>query len=168
MKIKVKKLTEKSFAEFGVILGEQKGKKPNIKDALSDVWLGFSDLMGIGSKPGRHITYLKIHSKPKINNKIERHCTTAESFIPLEGRSIIMLVSPENTDKNGRPNMKKCKAFLMDGANGILLKPGTWHAVPYPLTKIASYLVLVDDSIIEKNDLNITEIEEVKFDLSQV
>ena len=168
MKIKVENLTETNFAKFGNVLGVSEVKSPNIKDDISNVWLGMSDLMGIGVNPGKQITFLQIHSKPVINNKIEKHETSAEAFIPMQGMSILMVVPSEAIDRDGRPDMTKCRAFLMDGSKGVLMKPGTWHAVPYPLSDEATYIVLVDDAIISKNDLHVTSVEEVEFDLLDI
>lgn len=163
MKIKVETLTEKSFVAFGKVLGQPDTDAPNLTDALANVWLGMSDLMGIGSQPARHVTFLSIHSKPAKNDKIEKHETSAEAFIPLEGTSILMVAPAEAITSNGGPDMRQCRAFLMDGSKGVLMRPGTWHAVPYPLTEKATYIVLVDDAIIPKNDLHINTIEDVEF-----
>jgi len=163
VKIKVQELTEDAFAPFGMVLGRPGSKQPNISDEIANVWLGFSDLMGIGSVQGRQITYLDIHSKPEKNNAIEKHNTSAEAFIPLDGRTVLMAVPAEATNADGTPDMSKCKAFLMDGSKGVLLKKSTWHAVPYLLSDSASYLVLVDDAIIEKDDINKVSIDEIEF-----
>ena len=56
MRIRVESLSAGALAEFGRILGEPSTVDPNIRDQVSDVWLGLSDLMGIGSVPGRQIT----------------------------------------------------------------------------------------------------------------
>ena len=164
MRIHVEPLTDESFADFGCVLGEPSVAAPTIQDQVSDVWLGLSDLMGIGQAPGRQITFLKIHTRPPAYDRIEKHETSAEAFIPLEGRSILMLVPAECVDERGVPDMRHARAFLMDGSRGVLLRPATWHAVPYNLTDVATYLVLVDDAIIAKQDLHVTPIEAVEFD----
>jgi ureidoglycolate hydrolase len=168
MIVKVEKLTETAFAKFGNVLGEPDSKKPNIVDAISNVWLGSSDLMGIGETAGKHVTYLKILRRPDRNDKIEKHETSAEAFIPMEGRSVLIVVPAEATDEFGRPDMEQCRAFYMDGSKGVLMKPGTWHAVPSPISGMATYIVLVDDAIISRNDLHVTSIEDVEFDLSHI
>ena len=162
MKMKVEELTDQAFAPFGNVLGRPSLEEPTISDEVADVWLGFSDLMGIGASNAKDVTYLKIHSNPDKYNQIERHLTSAEAFIPLEGRSILIVVPA------GEPDMSQCKAFLMDGSKGVLLKKGTWHAVPYLLTEYASYLVLVDDSILEKDDIDKVSTEEVEFDFNDI
>lgn len=167
MKIKVQELTEEAFSPFGTVLGRPESKQPDISDEIAEVWLGFSDLMGIGSVPGKQITYLGIHSRPEKNDKIEKHNTSAEAFIPLDGETILMVVSAEATNADGTPDMSKCKAFLLDGSKGVLLKKSTWHAVPYLLSDSAGFLVLVDDAIIEKDDINKVSIDEVEFDFNQ-
>ena len=168
MRIRVESLSAGALAEFGRILGEPSTVDPNIRDQVSDVWLGLSDLMGIGSVPGRQITYLKIHTRPAKYEKIEKHETSAEAFIPLEGESVLLLVPADAIDSEGRPDMARARAFLMDGSKGVLLRRGTWHAVPYNLSEVATYLVLVDDAIIEKQDLHITPVEPIEFDLGEL
>jgi ureidoglycolate hydrolase len=166
MRICVEPLTEQAFAECGTVLGEPSGLKPNIQDEVSDVWLGFADLMGIGGVPCRAATYLKIHTRPAVYDKMEKHETSAEAFIPLEGRSVLVVAPPEAVDAQGRPDMTRARAFLMDGSRGILMRPGTWHAVPYKLSEVAPYLVLVDDAIIAKDDLHVNQVEPMEFDFS--
>ena len=42
----------------------------------------------------------------------------------------------------------------MEGSAGVLLRRGTWHAVPYDLSDVATCPVLVDDAIIDQDDLH--------------
>lgn len=167
MHITVEPLTEAAFAEFGHVLGEPSATKPNIQDQVSDVWLGVTDLMDIGTVPGRQITYLKILNRPPVYDRIEKHETSAEAFIPLEGKSVLLVVPANGTEGDDLPDMRRARAFLMDGSKGILMRRGIWHAVPYKLTEVATSLVLVDDAIIPKQDLHITPVEPIEFDLSQ-
>jgi ureidoglycolate hydrolase len=166
MQIKVELLTEEAFKEFGHVLGEPRLVPPDIVDEVSNVWLGFTDLMGIGVQVGKQVTYLKIHSNPDQYDKMEKHDTSAEAFIPLDGKSILLVapwkgVAPwQDVDK---PDMSHARAFLMDGSKGVLMHQGTWHAVPYKLTELATYLVLVDPAIIKNNDLHVTPVEPVDF-----
>jgi ureidoglycolate lyase len=160
LRITVELLTEAAFEPFGRVLGEPASQPPNIVDAVSTVWLGFSDLMGIGAQAGQAATFLKIHTHPPLYDKMEKHDTSAEAFIPLEGRSILLVAPWQDVDA---PDMHQARAFLMDGCQGVLLHPGAWHAVPYNLTDVATYLVLVDPAIIAKNDLHITPVEPVEF-----
>lgn len=166
MHIKVEPLTSGGFAPYGLVLGEPQGMQPTIRDAVSDVWLGFTDLLGIGSLPGRHVTFLKIHTRPFSYDRLEKHDTSAEAFIPLEGRSVLMVVPPGIPGDSDKPDLTRVRAFLMDGCAGVLLRKGTWHAVPYNLTDMATFLILVDNSIIACQDLHVTPIEPVEFDMN--
>jgi ureidoglycolate hydrolase len=168
MRIRVEELTEDRFQKFGHVLGEPITVSPSVANETSSSWLGVTDLMGIGSVPSRPVTFLKIHARPALYDRIEKHETSAEAFIPLEGRSILLVAPAEAVDEQGRPDMARARAFLMDGSQGILMRPATWHAVPYTLTDVATYLVLVDDTILAKQDLHITPIEPIEFDLSGV
>jgi ureidoglycolate lyase len=165
MRIHVESLTAAAFAEFGAVLGEPAGVPPAIQDAVSDVWLGFASLMGIGERPGMQCTYLKIHTRPVCYDRLEKHETSAEAFIPLAGQSILLVVPAQAVDGAGVPDLSRARAFLIDGSQGVLMRPGTWHAVPYNLTDVATYLVLVDETIIARDDLHVTPVEPVEFDL---
>ena len=160
MHISVEPLTESSFAAFGRVLGEPANLPPDIVDAVSNVWLGFSDLMGIGFQGGQAVTYLKIHTRPERYNEMEKHDTSAEAFIPLEGQSVLLVAPRQDT---AAPDMGRARAFLMDGSRGVLFHAGTWHAVPYNLSEVATYLVLVDPAIIAKGDLHASPVEPVEF-----
>ena len=50
--------------------------------------------MGIGEKPGRQATFLKIHTRPALYDKMEKHESSAEAFIPLQGQSILLVAPP--------------------------------------------------------------------------
>jgi len=160
MHIPVEPLTESAFTAFGRVLGEPASLAPNIVDAVSNVWLGFSDLMGIGLQGELAVTFLKIHTRPERYAEMEKHETSAEAFIPLEGRSILLVAPWQDT---AAPDMSRARAFLMDGSRGVLFHAGTWHAVPYNLTDVATYLVLVDPGIIAKGDLHNCPVEPVEF-----
>lgn len=167
MKLRVEELTAEAFSAFGAVLGSR-SSDPDISDDVHQVWLGVSDLMGIGASRGRQVTHLRIHTNRDPYNKLEKHETSAEAFIPLLGRSVLVVVPPDATLDSGAPDLKQAHAFYLDGSKGVLLKPATWHALPYLLDGEATFLVLVDDAIIEKGDLHITPVEPIEFDLSGV
>ena len=166
MRIRVEQLTHEAFAPFGRVLGEPAGQ-PNIRDEVSDAWIGYTDLMGIGKADGKQVTFLKIHTRPAQFAVLERHLTTAEAFIPLEGRSILVVVAADQLGGDGKPDVTLAKAFLMDGSKGVVFDRGTWHAVPYNLTDIATYLVLVDEGILAKDDIHKVPIEPIEFDVAR-
>lgn len=166
MQIYVEKLNAETFAEFGRVLGKPVDIAPTVADATSASWLGISGLMDIGTRPARHATYLEITARPACYDKMEKHESSAEAFIPLEGVSILLVAPAEALDAQGGPDMSRARAFLLDGSQGILMRPATWHAVPYTLTPSTTVLVLVDDAIIPQNDLHITPVEPVEFVLN--
>jgi ureidoglycolate lyase len=162
MQLLVQPLTQAAFGEFGQVLGEPTGR-PTIADRETNVWLGFADLLGIGAAPGCQATYLKVLCNPVAYDSIEKHETSAEAFIPLEGQSVLMVVPADAVREDGSPDMARVAAFLLDGTKGVLLRRGTWHAVPFSLSPVATFLVLVDDRIIALDDLHKHRIEPVEF-----
>lgn len=168
-KLKVEELTGPAFEKFGRVLGPGELGDPKISNEWCKAWIGISDLMGLGSVPGKQVTYLRIHARPKTCDQMEMHETSAEGLIPLEGESVLMVVPAEATGaRRQTPDMKRARAFHLDGSRGVLMRPGTWHAVPWEITDVATLLVLVDDTLIEKQDLHLTPIEPVTFDLSGI
>ncbi|MHB1459569.1 MAG: ureidoglycolate lyase, partial [Armatimonadota bacterium] len=164
MKLCVNELTQEAFSEFGKVLGIP-DCEPTIGDDVHQAWIGISDTMGIGQSSGKQITALRIHTNPPCFEKMEKHESSAEAFIPLDGQSVLVVAPADASTESGGPDMSCTKAFLMDGSKGVLMKRGTWHALPWKLTDKATFLVLVDDSIISSNDLNITPVEAVEFEM---
>ena len=166
-KLKVEKLSSRGFEEFGQVLGPREDLgDPRISDEWCKSWIGISDLMDLGSVPGKQVAYLRVHATPKTCDQVEMHETSAEGLIPLEGESVIVATLSDPADPN-RPDMSRMKAFYLDGSSGVLMRPGTWHALPWKLTDIATFLVLVDDTLIEKQDLHLTPVK-ITFDLSGI
>ena len=160
--LKIEPLEAKAFEPFGRVLGRPQSE-PNATREDLDAWLGDSDLMGLGEGNPR-IAYLHVRKNTLPLNQLERHCQAAEGFIPLEGRSVI-LVAPvsDPDDPDAVPDEGALRAFLLDGSAGILLPRGSWHWAPFPLTETATFLLLHDRDILE--DIQIKNIPVQALDL---
>jgi len=65
---------------------------------------------------------------------LERHFQFTQTFIPLGGDSILMVVArPEARLHKGVPAPEEVRAFLVPGDAAVNLSRGTWHEPPYGL-----------------------------------
>jgi len=155
--IKIERLTPEAFAPFGRVLTIPAGVESGALDRPDlDVWMGISDLMGL-EKQEPVLTMLKCTRHNLPVNKIERHVTTAEAFIPLEGESV-MIVAPvsDPNDPNAMPDESQLRAFILDGSMGVFLPRGSWHWAPFPLRDDATFILLFDKNI--NDDIEIRDI----------
>ena len=60
--------------------------------------------------------------------KLERHSNVTQCFVPLAETSWVMVVAPPG-DSGDAPAPECVRAFLVGGAQGILLWKDTWHAL---------------------------------------
>ncbi len=117
--IKVEKLTKEAFKDYGIYLGKPNKEPDASRDDLV-AYLGISDILDLKSESAAW-GYLTLKKHDGLLDTIERHCKTAEAFIPLTGKSI-MVSAPisDPNDPDAKPDESKMKAFLMDGSAGGL------------------------------------------------
>lgn len=62
---------------------------------------------------------------------MERHLNVTQSFLPLGGKPIIMVVAPPTNPRDWKavPKPEDVRAFVTDGVQGIMMWKGTWHGV---------------------------------------
>ncbi len=56
---------------------------------------------------------------------MENHPHSAQTFVPTKMERYLVLVCPDNGE--GKPDVKRLKAFVADGTQGINYHPNTWH-----------------------------------------
>jgi ureidoglycolate lyase len=64
--------------------------------------------------------------------RMERHCFSSQSFIPLATVRWLIVVAPHAA--GGGPDMARAQAFLADGEQAITYAPDVWH---HPLTALS-------------------------------
>lgn len=68
---------------------------------------------------------------------MERHPLGSQAFVPLEGRPFLVLVSPDEDGRPGRPH-----AFLCDGTKGVSYRRDVWHHPLVALGERSDFLVV--------------------------
>jgi ureidoglycolate hydrolase len=83
-------------------------------------------------------------SKHSLPQRIcERHLRTPECLVPVGGDIGIIVGPPNDLDEPARlPEARRFRAFKVREGQGVLLKPGVWHGVPYPLERTTSVFVV--------------------------
>lgn len=152
--IRIKILTKENFEPFGTII-EPPNIKPTISNASLDYWGALAELDI--EKP--QVSFLVVKKRDFVLDKIERHVKLTEVFIPLEGTSVFPLAPPKNIDDpKAEIPLDKVTAFLLDGSKGVVMKKGTWHWAPFPITDKATFAVILGAETVEK-DLDIRDVK---------
>jgi ureidoglycolate lyase len=155
--LNIEALTPEAFAPFGRVLGKPATPTEAPGRLDLDVWFNISDLMGLETQ-NPTFTFLTVKRHDAPLNQIERHCRTAEFFIPLQGESAIMVAPMSNPDDpDAVPDQAQIRAFRLDGSAGIAFPRGGWHWAPVPLGESATFLLIFDRDIL--SDIQIREIE---------
>ena len=132
--LRARPLSEGAFAPFGTLLG-QPACVPSLERGDITFWNNTADLSGLR---GSGVTgHLIAHRRELTLTRIERHLHTPEAFIATTGRSLLVVGEPGEIDP------EQLCAFEISAGQAVLLRPGTWHWAPYPLTEAATFLLIL-------------------------
>jgi ureidoglycolate lyase len=152
--ISTKILTRENFEPFGTII-ELPSTKPTISNNSLDYWGALTELDM--EKP--QVSFLVVKKRDFSIDKMERHVKLTEALIPLEGTSVFPLASPKNVeDPKAKVPLDELAAFLLDGSKGIVMKKGTWHWAPFPITEKATFAVMLGINTV-KEDLDMRDVK---------
>lgn len=147
-------LTRENFEPFGTII-EPPSTKPAISNSALDYWGALTKIDV--EKP--QVSFLVVKKRDFSLDKIERHVKLTEALIPLEGTSVFPLAPPkDNAKPKAKVPLDESVAFLLDGSKGIVMKKGTWHWAPFPITEKATFAVILGMSTV-KEDLDIRDVK---------
>ena len=67
-------------------------------------------------------------------DEMSRHLHCCQVFLPLNGKDFIIALAPpsDNNDPFAVPDIKRIRAFIVNGSSGIVLHKGCWHVTPFP------------------------------------
>jgi ureidoglycolate hydrolase len=139
-------LTKQSFEKFGTIIGAQSGKPTATMDIL-DWWDAIAEL-GIEDPTSG---YLVTRKRDFTLDKMERHSSTQEVCVPLEGVSLLPLAEPRDS------TLEEISAFILDGSKAVVLRKGVWHWAPYPVSETASFVLVLKRNT-GKEDMEIKDL----------
>lgn len=122
-----------SISPYGKLLALPDGQ-PTIARGDIDYYHHIADSNDFTAHPVT--SYLISHPRALLLEKIERHRQTEETFIPLNGSSVMVLGKP------GPLEEIELVAIHLDGSFGIQLYRDTWHYAPFAIDDRATYLLL--------------------------
>ncbi|PLV59042.1 ureidoglycolate lyase [Thermotoga sp. KOL6] len=141
------------FAPFGSLI-QMPSEKATVSTEFFDYWHNVCDLSSLEMKEPV-VGFLRVVKREFVLNKMEKHVLSDEIFIPLTGYGVFSLCPAEN-DPSKEPD--KITHFFIGSESAFLLRKGTWHWAPYPLTDEMRFLIIVDKATVER-DIHIVEFE---------
>ncbi len=128
MKIAVEPLTADAFAPFGDVLERRDTPDKMINQGLCGRHHDLARLDHTDGRAGISIFDAKPRTLPYALEMVERHPDGSQAFIPMNDRSFLVIVAPDEAGSPGRP-----RAFLTEPYQGVCFHRGTWHGVLTPL-----------------------------------
>ena len=123
--ITLEKVSDELFDPFGQLLCEKNGDPDFTGDGMESWALNFS------SEQNVELMFNRFHYKAFEFSMLERHFHVTQTFLPLGGMPMVMIVS-EPTSPGGQPSIpdpRDIRAFYIDGNIGVMLWKATWHAL---------------------------------------
>ncbi|KQP37907.1 ureidoglycolate lyase [Pseudorhodoferax sp. Leaf274] len=124
--LSVQPLTAAAFAPFGTVIEVPAGATGRpINGGTSQRFDLLADL-ALSAEGGRAMLALfraQARSFPHAVDELERHALGSQAFVPLGQRRFVVVVAPAAP----APDLAALAAFVTDGAQGVVLAPGTWH-----------------------------------------
>tara|TARA_B100001093_G_C26526733_1_gene884148 strand:- start:184 stop:702 length:519 start_codon:yes stop_codon:yes gene_type:complete len=132
-------LEEKSFKEFGDIIGTSEREALTINDGNTERFNDLADLAIFreGGKPSINIFRSKPISLPFVIKSMERHPLSSQAFFPLSVEPYLVVVAPK-----GELLPMEAMAFLAQPGQGVNFHPGVWHHYNLALNNISDFLVV--------------------------
>ena len=123
--ITLEEVSDELFNPFGQLLCEKNDEPDFTGDGMESWALKFC------SERNVELMFNRFHYKPFKFSMLERHFHVTQTFLPLGGMPMVMIVS-EPTDPQDRssiPNPEDIRAFYIEGNIGVMLWKATWHAL---------------------------------------
>jgi ureidoglycolate lyase len=140
IEVMIEHLTPQAFAPFGTVLhpyGRERLPVNTYGDKLS--------LYREEFESDQPIEWFIVQGlqRPLSALFLERHMMITQTFIPMNGDGLIMIVAPPACaeEPNGLPSYAKTRAFFIPGDTAVQLHRGTWHENPFPVKNGQWFLV---------------------------
>jgi ureidoglycolate hydrolase len=104
------------------------------------------------------IGWFELKRRPFTGNEVERHRLSPEALLCIQGGAICFVGEPADPEKIGDQGFG---AFYVEQGKGFIFSPGTWHAIPFPVTEKAVFGVIFRKGTAQ-NDLEVLNLEQEK------
>ncbi len=156
MKIKSVDLSKAEFAPYGKILTlNDIADFTPLGEGDDFTWTGTSEEFAIGGAGCSGM--LLCRPRKMAVEKMEHHVGTVEILVAVE-QDYVLCVAPKCVPE---PEMDKVKAFKVKQGTVLMMDPGCWHWIPFPMAeKMAKVLVIFKDKTGDE-DLVFADLPEV-------
>ena len=116
--LRIEALTPDAFSPFGEVVAHDGGPGRRYIDTAFEQRAGVTQRLWVSrlDRPDDDVVTIEL---------LERHPFSAQSFVPLSGRRLLIIVSAAGRD--GLPDLATLRAFVSDGRQGLTYRFGTWH-----------------------------------------
>ena len=160
MKIKCCELSKTNFALFGDVIGLP--QKPNDPKTVQR-WPNISVPDFEDGKPVLDVLYSNL--RPLQVSQLEMHSNSTQTFIPLGNHKFLIVVGKDIiVDKEA--DLKKLKAFITNGYQGLTLNAGVWHCSPMPVKENTVFVILHRSPDIDLDSQVVSLTEEETLELN--
>lgn len=140
-------LTNNNFKEFGSII-----KIPETESTFSmDYFEYYNGVEKCDFEGKCSFSILTIKKRRAYLDIIERHNKTSEVMVAMDGDITFIVVGIDPT--NSSPVLDKATAFYLQQGQGVIIKPGVWHWVPFSIGATAKLLFIYKDGTTESGDI---------------
>jgi hypothetical protein len=138
--------------EWGQVVRRPAGQ-PLFHSDILNYWDGIASF----TIPGQAgLGWFELTRRPFSGSEVECHRCTPEALLCIHGSALCLAGAPVPRDQL-RPDA--LQAFHLEAGQGIVFAPGTWHAIPFPVSEQADFWVLFQKGT-EKNDMSIFDLAE--------
>jgi len=130
-----------------------KDSEPTLHGESFDWWR----LQTMSFTRGMEIGLLALKKREMLIGELECHRETEEILIPIDGDFVASVCACDREPKSTIP-VAEVKAFVLKRGQCMVLKPGIWHVVPFPLKGESSVILIFGKDTVEK-DLEFLPIE---------
>lgn len=125
-----------SFRRFGVFVAAAEGAPIPEGSAFS-----YKEKVGVMATRGStSVGILRAVGRSPEFHEMERHVATPEMLVALEG-DVLVPVAPANHPAEAA-DARAIEVFRLRQGEAVILDPGVWHWLPYPLSPEAAVLVV--------------------------
>jgi ureidoglycolate lyase len=132
---------------------------PTDKATFHSEIFSYWDAVGLFQISGEAgIGWFELKRRPFTGSGVERHRLSPEALLCIQGGAICFVGEPAGPEKIGDQGFG---AFYVEQGKGFIFSPGTWHAIPFPVTEKAVFGVIFRKGTAQ-NDLEVLNLEQEK------
>jgi ureidoglycolate lyase len=140
--LQIHPLTKFAFAPFGDVIEADPGSMRLINGGTTERFhaLAAAEAMGDGARIIINLFRGQPRAFPYEISMMERHPFGSQSFSPVSGRPFLVVVSPDEGGKPGKPQV-----FLARSDQGVNYQRNVWHHPLMSLERPSDFLVVDRD-----------------------